>query len=341
MNIQLTSNQCPDVWCAAVSADTLYVHRLHTGLCLTAASAGLALFLAPGIAQAQTPHVRRTVETVPLTVTVRDRGGRHVTDLNRDDFELYENGRAQAISLFERDRVPITLTVVLDASRSMATDIEGAKTIVNQLLDLLRPGDLGSIIDCSASVRQPPTADVDVLRRTVSDIVVRGTTALYDSMSLATQLATTDRRAAQHGTYQHVMVVVSDGVDTSSTTNIDAVLARFRARGTVVYVVRPTRTPPAATGRIAQHLDGEYLRTLRRVADATGGDLLVTPVAGRDYSAVRTRIGRALSSTYLLAYSPSTPAAPEARVTVRLKRRGLRIHATRLAPPANLVGILD
>jgi hypothetical protein len=156
-------------------------------------------------------------------------------------------------------------------------------------------------------------------------------------MSVADELTSTHLRAAPQGKYQRVMVVVSDGVDTSSAMTLDAVLARTRTSGTVVYVVRPNRNLLGTGGRIAQHLDREHLRTLRRVTDATGGDLFVAPVADGDYSAIRRRIEHALSSTYLLAYSPSTPAAPEAHVTVRIKRQDLSILTARLGQTATLV----
>jgi len=267
------------------------------------------------------------VEIVPMTVTVRDRAGRDVSDLRREDFELYANGQAQAISLFERERGPTVLTVVFDSSRSMAADIESARSLVGHLLDLLRPGDLGAILDCSESSRETLTADVDMLRKRLSNVAAGGTTALYDSMLRAGELTSSYLGTAPLGNHQRVMVVVSDGVDTSSTMDLNAALARIRTSGTIVYIVRLNRGTSGTANRIARHLDREYVHALRRIADATGGDLFLD--TDSDYSEIRTRIERALSSRYVLAYSPSTPAAPNLHLTVRLKRRELSVLAVR------------
>jgi hypothetical protein len=65
----------------------------------------------------------------------------------------------------------------------MATDIEAPKLVVSQLLDLQRPGELGAILDCSASIRRTLTANIDVLRKVLPNTVVRGTTALRFSVN--------------------------------------------------------------------------------------------------------------------------------------------------------------
>src|SRR5690606_17865082 len=94
-----------------------FVARLVEG---AAAAVALTPF---GVRAAQRFEVDRPFRTgaelVPTAVTVRDGQGRLVTDLGREDFEIQEAGIAQPITQFTRERVPVSLALVLDISDSM------------------------------------------------------------------------------------------------------------------------------------------------------------------------------------------------------------------------------
>ena len=69
------------------------------------------------------------VNLVNVFATIQDADGRYVTDLGRDDFELYEDGVLQAVEVFEReDDLPTTVGVLIDNSGSSAADLDSIKS---------------------------------------------------------------------------------------------------------------------------------------------------------------------------------------------------------------------
>src|SRR4029453_475108 len=121
-----------------------------------------AVALFPSTLLAQEPTFRASVDLVPVTVTVTDRAGRYITNLDAKDFALFENGVSQDLALFDRERVSLALTLVVDSSASMTPHLDAAKSAAGALLDMLRPVDAGSIIEfnTSANTVQPFTRDV-------------------------------------------------------------------------------------------------------------------------------------------------------------------------------------
>ena len=86
---------------------------------------------------------RSGIELVQVTATVRDANGRLVGDLDRDDFEIAEDGVPQTITQFQQGRVPVSLGVVLDVSESMyGQRMDDARFALRRfLVDLLEPSD--------------------------------------------------------------------------------------------------------------------------------------------------------------------------------------------------------
>src|SRR3954465_498082 len=103
---------------------------------VAAALLGLLAGLAPPFAAAQGEHTFRSgVDVTGITVTVRDADGHLVSDLTRDDFDIYEDGEKQPLTQFTRDRVPVSLGVLLDISDSMfGRRITDARMAVDRFL---------------------------------------------------------------------------------------------------------------------------------------------------------------------------------------------------------------
>ena len=113
-------------------------------------AAALAVWAAAGLAaspQAVPPQEHRAfrsgIEVTSITATVRDADGKLVQGLDRDAFEVFEDGEPQTITQFTRDRVPVGLGVLLDISDSMfGRRIQDARTAIDRFLfELLGPGD--------------------------------------------------------------------------------------------------------------------------------------------------------------------------------------------------------
>ena len=134
------------------------------------------LVVAPILAQdVQTPTFRAGTKTVSLYATVTE-GGRLVPGLSREDFEILDDGKPQAVTVFSAEILPITVVVMLDTSGSMTSNIETLKAGAEQFFLRLFKGDrarLGAFNDkiqwASERVRQP--------RRSSSRRCARSTTA--------------------------------------------------------------------------------------------------------------------------------------------------------------------
>src|SRR5713226_5699266 len=89
-----------------------------------------------------------SIDLVSVTVTVLDHEGRLVTDLPRDAFDVYEDGEAQTVTQFTRERVPVSLGILIDTSDSMfGRRIQDARVAVERfVVDLLDPADEFAIV---------------------------------------------------------------------------------------------------------------------------------------------------------------------------------------------------
>jgi len=101
------------------------------------------------IAQNPTPQgeqvFRSGSRTVAVYVTVSDEQGRLVPDLTKDDFEIYDNGKKQTITVFENGSQPITLVMMLDRSGSMVGNFGLVRSAAEQFVGQLLPGDKARI----------------------------------------------------------------------------------------------------------------------------------------------------------------------------------------------------
>src|SRR5438874_365138 len=161
---------------------------------------------------------RSGIEITSITVTVRDMDGRLITDLGRDAFEVYEDGEPQTVTQFTRDRVPLSLGVLLDISDSMSgRRIQDARSAVHRFLfDLLDAEDEFCIL---AFNHQPHvmtgwTHTPDVVSRALDSLRPSGGTAVYDAILAALPLL--EQRSRQRA----ALLVISDGADTASTATL-------------------------------------------------------------------------------------------------------------------------
>ena len=244
----------------------------------TAAAAVAALTAAPQ----QPPQVFRSgIEVVELDVSVT-RGGVPVQGLTARDFALTDNGIAQDVDSVTLDRLPLSVTLLLDTSTSVAGDrLAHLKQAGEGLVDALRRDDRAALITFShtVDVRVALTEDKAAVRAALAAMTPRGATALRDAVQLALTLQTHDRS-------RPLILIFTDGADTTSWLTADAVLDTARRAGIVIHAVRV-----------------ESNQFLERLAELSGG---------RTWSATSDRQLRELFTTaldemrarYLLTYSP-------------------------------------
>jgi VWFA-related protein len=192
----------------------------------------------------QRPIFRARTDLVTVQVSVTE-GNRPVQGLTLKDFELTDNGVRQQLELLDTDTLPIDLTVVLDQSGSMARSFDEVKRDVQEIAGMLRPADRIRVITFAGDIRetvafQPPDGDLSL-----HTLAAAGSTSLFDAVAAAIVRATDSER-------RHLIVVLTDGVDTSSLLDRGALDDLSRHSEAVLYAavaVPPVPEPPPPAPR--------------------------------------------------------------------------------------------
>jgi Ca-activated chloride channel family protein len=287
---------------------------------------------------------RTSVDLINVTATVTDSQGRFVPGLRMEDFDVYEDGKLQKISQFDSERVPVSLGIVLDTSGSMAGEkMTNAQDAVRRFLDeLLGPQDEVFLMrfDSRVSVLSDWTENRAAVSRMVRSIRPNGGTALYDAMSDAVPLGEQGTRRKK------ALVLISDGNDSDSSTDVDTVQRQIRESELLVYAVgidSQGESLGQTIGRIILSLPrsgssgprtsrssgGDRLNegVLRSITDDSGGRTEIIRNA-RDIDAATAGIASELSRQYFLGYSTSSPRDGRWHtIDVRVKRGNYTIRA--------------
>lgn len=265
---------------------------------LGATAIAAALFAVAVCAQGvRDPRLFKTgVDLTTVNVTVLDADGRLVTGLERDAFEILDDGEVQAVTQFTAERVPVGLGVLLDISDSMfGRRIREARAAVERFLfDLLAPTDQYFLIafNHTPHLLSGWTTDRAAVSEALGALKPTGGTAIYDALSDGLGFIAARQRA------RGAIVIISDGADTASsvtTREIRSALLRSDAFVYAVAVDAPdrqainTRVNPAA---------------LREITDQSGGRTAVVRDTA-ELEAATARIAEELNSQYLIGYTPA------------------------------------
>lgn len=289
----------------------------------------LSVALSAGIAleARQRPTFRVGVDLVSLSVTVTGPGGRHVGDLSADDFVVLENGRPQELVFFSRASTALSVSLLLDSSASMEQQLPMAQKAATEFVARLRPGDVAEVVDFDSrvDVLQPFTADRGAMDAAIQRVRAGGSTALYNAVYIALRQLEKLRAQDRDEIRREVIVVLSDGEDTSSLVSFDELIELARRSQTVVYTIGLGLDAPASRFTPA---GGEF--ALRRLAQETGGRLF-TPRQPADLSNVYAQIADELTSQYVLGYLSSNGRGDSGwrSIAVRVSRPSLHAR-TRL-----------
>jgi Ca-activated chloride channel family protein len=241
-------------------------------------------------------------------VTVTDRGGRYVPDLTAADFAIFEDGRRQLISQFSAGRVPVDLGILLDTSSSMRNDLALAQQAASGLVRHLREGDRGAVVGIASTVQfhQSMTSDLARVDTALRSTQANGNTALYDAVYIALRQYQQERLRTSE-VRRRAIVLLTDGIDTSSHIAFDEVLDLVRRVEVTVYVVS-LGADPTLRGTMADRTSLESAHALSTLARESGGRLF-TPHLSGELPAIYDSIGQELSNQYVIGYVPSAPAA--------------------------------
>jgi Ca-activated chloride channel family protein len=241
---------------------------------------------APRNGRAATIRVGAGLVVVP--VTVLDALGAPLRGMGRERFRVFEDGVEQQVSTFSQEELPVSIGIVLDASRSMRPKLAGAREAVTRLFEQAQPGDEYHLVEFNDAPRLlcELTGNTGIVRSALDRVTARGWTALFDGVLLSAQ----SMRHAQNP--RRALLILSDGEDNFSRYDEREVNSYLAEAGIVIYSIG------FSSGLFPKH----QTRYLRRLSELTGGWSYTISNVDELGDAVRA-IGDAIRSQYVLGYS--------------------------------------
>jgi hypothetical protein len=237
------------------------------------------------------------VNRVVLWLSATDKQGNFITELDREDFHVYEDGKEQEILDFYREDRPITLGILLDSSGSMREKLNEVHEAASAFVDTLRDEDQALLIDFDDKVFL------------VEDLT---NTAIYDVL---------------HATYRKIgqiegrkaIVLLSDGEDTASQFGFKRVLEEAKSNSALIYSI--------GLGGGGQ---GPRKSVLKDFSDFTGGRPFFVKKAA-ELGKVYQRIAEELRAQFYIAYSTNNEEWDGRWIKIKVEsdRDNLEIRARR------------
>jgi VWFA-related protein len=249
--------------------------------------------------------IRTTSRMVLLDVSVKDPKGGFVTDLTRDSFKVYENGKPQVISQFANADIPVAVGLVVDESGSMRPKRPEVITAALAFVEASNPLDEMFVVNFNERARRglpdtmPFSDNVAQLRAALWRGTPEGRTALYDAIELALHHLELGRRDKK------TLVVISDGGDNVSKHNLDEVMHDVLQSLTTIYTIGifdeddPERNPGV----------------LEKLAHVSGGGVYFPKELGTIIS-ICEQIAKDIRTRYTIGYIPSVEGKPDRHIKV-------------------------
>lgn len=250
------------------------------------------------------------VNLVVVDAAVRDRGGRSVPDLSRENFTIYEDGVRQTIRLFLHEDIPVAVGLIIDHSGSMRAKLPDVVAGARTFVQTSNPEDRLFVVNFNEKVTLglPPaigfTNRSRELEHAISTTPAEGMTALYDALIKALERLQAGQRD------KRVLLVISDGGDNASSHKLAEVLKLAAQSRTMIYTI----------GIFEPEDPDKNPEVLRRLAAATGGEVFF-PHQTSEVEATCELIAHDIRNQYTIGYV-SAAARPGVYRTIRVVAGG-------------------
>jgi Ca-activated chloride channel family protein len=271
------------------------------------------------------PIFRSGIRTVPIYATVVDSSGRLVPDLEQTDFTVLDNGKPADVTLFSNESQPFTAVVMLDTSASMTANLKLLNRAAEQFLLRLLPVDRAQVGAFNDKIQLSGefTNDRDALIGALNDLYFGNPTRLNDAIA-----ASLDALQGVDG--RRVILVFTDGEDTSSRIGFKTVQERARDEEVMVYSI----------GLESEYFNGMRVvksrpsRDLRKISDETGGGYFELAKTA-DLAPTFSRVAQELRSQYVIGFAPASLDGKVHKLEVKINRPGMTVRARKsyLAAP--------
>ena len=269
----------------------------------------------------QSPSFKAGVDLVSLNVTVADSASRYVTDLQQEDFQVFEDGVMQDVTFFNKTNLPIALGLLLDTSASMEARLPIAQEAAIGFAKRLRPQDLAEVIDFDSRVLilQTFTNKAPELEQAIRKTSAGGSTSMYNAIYIALKDLKKIVASNVDEIRRQAIVVLSDGEDTSSLLPFEEVLDLAKRSETAIYAIG-LRSNEVGTSSNKGFKEAEFV--LRQLSQETGGRAFF-PTQASELAGIYGQISDELSSQYTVGYTSRNIKRDGAwrRVVVRVNRQ--------------------
>jgi VWFA-related protein len=281
-----------------------------------------------------------TTAVVSVYAVVRQKSGRLVPDLSKDDFLLEEDQQPQVIKYFSRETdTPLTMGILVDTSPSQGRVLEVEKTEAEAFLSqTLRPKDLAFVLhfDVEVELLQDFTSDLHRLDRAIDETEINGggvrttgtfpsgdssgATHLYDAVYLSA------RELLKNEIGRKVLILLTDGEDQGSKVRVEAALQAAQKADIIIYSI--DISDRAFYSHRGMGYGGEGV--LHKLSDETGGRVIQANNR-KDTSAAFEQIANELRTQYLLGYTPTNTKLDGTfrKISVKVRAGDVKVNARR------------
>jgi VWFA-related protein len=248
-----------------------------------------------------------SVNAISIAVTVQDKGGRYINDLNAEDFTIYENNIKKDITYFKHDfEAPLSLTVLLDVSGSMALQdkLKESKEALNDLINiLLSPQDEVSLLifaDGEVEVAANFSTDKNKFLTVLEKTEAYGQTALNDAVAVSPEFANKGQNE------KRALLLITDGIENDSQYSADQAVEVARRVDVPIYTIG--YKIPLSEQYLRKHKRAPTLTpsgivdSLEKFSQATGGKAFFINQSNELNAAFR-EIKKELCHHYLIGYT--------------------------------------
>jgi VWFA-related protein len=237
----------------------------------------------------------KRVEEVLLHATVIDDKQHIVTNLDKGDFNVFEDGRLQTITSFRHEDIPVAMGIVVDNSGSMREKRQKVNAAALNLVRSSNPNDEVFIVNFNDEyyLDQDFTSSINKLREGLEKIEARGGTALYDAVVASAEHLKKDAKLEKK-----VILVVTDGDDNESSETLEQAVRRLQGDGgPTVYAI----------GILEKDEHPKHAkRALQIMSERTGG-IAFFPQTLDEVDAISRTVAHDIRTQYTLGYKPTTP----------------------------------
>jgi Ca-activated chloride channel homolog len=262
---------------------------------------------------------RVSVDLVNVLCSVFDRDtNSFVTNLTRDGFSVYEDGKKQEIKNFAREtNLPLTIAMLLDTSDSVAPKLKfEQEAAISFIQSVLREKDRALLMefDTGVTLLQDFTGDLNKLAKEIRKLKAAGGTALYDAIYM-----TCDEKLIRE-TGRKAIVILSDGDDESSNATIQQALEMALRAETTIFVISITKG-----GFFGVQGSPAGDAAMREITRETGGKVFF-PFKLQELEDSFRQINQELRSQYSLGYYSTNTARNGSyrKIDIKISERNLR-----------------